>query len=221
MNNYEKLLCEGIKYNSVVFDNTPLSVLSSSTVGEYLNIRPQGLNSKQFKKYLQNRIETIRRFADCSHSLSQRTFKAKQKARINARISSMLNPCPFTQTFTDDSLKTDYERKIKGILNSLKIPYVLITDYGKEKDRIHFHGFLDITPFQALPEETFVNDKTTKSGVSCNFSPLECLGWNSLTFPQDAQSIQKSLRYFVKYMTKDQEKQGFKHKIIASRKKKT
>jgi len=220
LNNYEKLLKNGISYDAVVFDQTPLSVNSSMTVGEYLNTRPQGLNQEQFKNYLEKRIETIRKNAGCAHDVKERLYKANMKARIKARISSMLCPCFFTQTLNEENIKIDYERKMTAILRSLKLPYVLVSDYGKENNRIHFHGFIDINPFNMPDEECFENWEATKNGTRCNFVPLSSMGWNFLVFPSGEEDTRKSLNYAVKYMTKDQEKQGFKHKVIGSRKKK-
>lgn len=219
MDNYETLLKSGITYHSIVFDNRPLCPGSKITVGEYLNIRPVGLNAKQLKSYYDKRIETIRKEAGCSHEIKERIYKSRMKSRIKVRILAMDNPCFFTQTFNDASLKIDYKRKIKAILGALKIDYCLVTDYGRENNRIHFHGFFDLSASKLL-EPLFSHYKKTRYGTRCNFTPLLGLGYNYLVFPLDEKSNERGLNYAVKYMTKEQEKDGLKHKMFCSRTKK-
>lgn len=127
-----------------------------------------------------------------------------------------------TITFSDDVMKTDYNRKIKAIMSKLNVDYCLVTDYGEETCRLHYHGFIDIkdllSDFYKFNEYFYIdlNHKTKQKKDIYHCTLFDSVGWNSFVIQATNNDLEKSLNYCVKYMTKEME-QDKTHRILRSR----
>lgn len=136
--------------------------------------------------------------------------KAQMKKRILSRVRDMSNVCFFTQTFNDDKLPNDekaYFDYWRKIFSRSGINYwVLVSDYGKKKGRLHFHGFLDLSSSSEFVEQ---------DGKYFHFIPLKSYGFNKCIF-MDNTCLDKAVNYCIKYMFKDMSFES-KHKLYGSR----
>lgn len=150
-----------------------------------------------------------------SKNHKEMTARYNMRKRIVARVSEYENPYFVTITFDDDALKRDYERNIKEMMKRYNISkWCFITDYGDEKQRLHYHGYVDL---KGVDMALFspANSKKYKNGL--NFNPMtKNFGFNLFT-PLEKEEIEKTTAYTVKYATKSLEGLKFAHKMFCSR----
>lgn len=192
------------------------------TFGEFMNIEPKGLTRGQLQAYYNKRRDKIAELCEIQHDLKQRVKKSRQKIRIKTFIADFITPVFCTITFNDEMLEKDYNRKIKAIMSKLGFEYCLVSDYGEETGRLHYHGFIDIKEKYRDFGENFTLElnhttKRKKSIYHCKL--LENVGFNSFVFIDTKNQLDMSLNYCVKYLTKDLEIDKT-HKILRSRTKK-
>jgi hypothetical protein len=134
------------------------------------------------------------------------------KLRIKKKLYTMIYPVYITITFTDSALFKDYRDNLRKLFKYHKITnYTLVTDYGTKTDRLHFHGFIDISEVDPL---LFTYFKTGYYGPVFNFDPLTTnYGWNTLN-PINVDHIDRAVNYITKYMVKDYK---LKHSSFNSR----
>lgn len=140
----------------------------------------------------------------------------KMRKAILARVEEYENPYFVTITFRDNALEKNYERNIKEMLKRYNIrKWCFVTDYGKENQRLHYHGFVDL---KSVDMALFVRADSEKYSDGLNFVPmLNCFGFNLFT-PLAGQLLTSTIAYCIKYATKDMENGlTFKHKMFCSR----
>lgn len=179
----------------------------------------------------------------CIHKDFERQAKSKLKARVRKRVEEMENPVFFTQTFNEEKLPDnakqymDYWRKV---FSSCDIEnWVLVSDYGADYHRLHFHGFLDLPKkeYDLLVrefEEVKGNKKSeattphfriehiltlkNKTRTVITFVPFSQYGYNSILILNDKTiDVNTSINYCTKYLLKDMDELGLKHEVFGSR----
>lgn len=215
--NYETLRKCGFNGKSKIYDTTPMS-LTNMTFGEFMNIEPKGLTRGQLQAYYNKRRDKIAELCEIQHDQKQRVKKARQKQRIRSFIADFKMPMFCTITFTDEILKKDYNRKIKAIMTKLNVDYCLVSDYGEETCRLHYHGFIGLKGNYSDFIEFFTEDLNHKSKgkVIYHCDLLEKVGFNSFVFINTKNQLDMSLNYCVKYMTKDLDLDKT-HRVLRSR----
>lgn len=128
--------------------------------------------------------------------------KYAMKKRVLKRLQYMGNICFFTQTFDSEKIPDnenayiDYWRKV---FKKCKIQnWVLISDFGHKKGRLHFHGFLDLNVDSPYVEVQQVGKKTFY-----HFVPLKTYGYNKCIFLSNDDNKEIAVNYTLKYMFKD------------------
>lgn len=117
-------------------------------------IRPLGLTSIQYSIFIERRDYIIS--LNKKAYLQQLEFsKRYQKLdRINDRVLFYKNSSFITLTINDDYINKDFASLIRTIRYEFKKNnieyYVLCEDYGKQTNRLHFHGFIDFNKSDAF-----------------------------------------------------------------------
>lgn len=165
--------------------------------------------------------ETFDELFDYAEMIFQRNKKIKdkivhQKIRFRKRLLQMQNPYFITITFTDESLTSDFRRKIREYFKREGISFCLVSDYGTQgTKRFHFHGIVDI-PFDKQGKyynQTLLRKINAKARHAKSFSMLWLeanIGWNSLSpIKRTDKEIQKHLKYCFKYIYKNPDREIF------------
>lgn len=165
--------------------------------------------------------ETFDELFDYAEMIFKRNKKIKdkithQKMRFRKRLLEMQNPYFITITFTDESLTSDFRRKIREFFKRENIAFCLVSDYGTQgTKRFHYHGIVDI-PFDKEGKyynQTLLRKMNAKARHAKAFSMLWLegnIGWNSLSpIKRNDKEIQKHLKYCFKYIYKNPDREIF------------
>lgn len=138
-----------------------------------------------------------------------------QKTRFRKRLKEMNNPYFITLTFTDEALASDFRLTIRKFLKLHNIPFCLVSDYGTNGGRFHYHGIIDIPNKNDLLQES-KRDDGTKIKNSKNQQVYEILyfkeklGYNALTkLKINSKSRESTLKYIFKYIYKNPNREIF------------
>jgi hypothetical protein len=163
-------------------------------------------------KYLQLLTEDeVKKAFELYEKASKKRTAMKQN--IKKKLKLMDYPAFITITFTDKALKKQIRNNLRIFFKQYNIRnYILISDYGKETNRFHFHGFIDLA---RLDKDLFrlANFNTNKTKTNYfNFIPLEQrFGFNLISSFND---YKRMINYATKYMIKDY---TLKHETFSSR----
>lgn len=144
------------------------------------------------------------------------TAKCDMKKRIIHRIETMKKPYFCTFTFDNNTYELKHIRKklsryfkMLGITN-----YCLISDYGSQTLREHYHGYIDLNGFDL----DNLTPTTSKYKYAYNITLItRDIGFNLIT-PLDTKDIKKTIKYTLKYATKDiMNTNDFEHSMFCSR----
>lgn len=118
-------------------------------------IKPIGLSNHEWNRRMDEffRVEVPKRLKE----IKERISKSQQTKRLMERVFAMDSPTFITVTLNDEYVTKPNNIIIRAFRESLQrafgkdIKWVLVSDYGKEKGRLHFHGFVDV------PEQELIN----------------------------------------------------------------
>ena len=195
-----------------------------------LNLIPTNYNVYIFlnlySKYDEH-IEALKTLTDYNavssyvEQVAERNKKLKhkindQKTRFRKRLKEMNNPYFITLTFTDEALASDFRRKIREYLKSYNISFCLVSDYGTNGGRFHYHGIVDIPNNSPIMTKS-ISQKTGKVlRAEHNLVVYEIpyftekLGYNGLTKLRISNKAREStLKYIFKYIYKNPNREIF------------
>lgn len=164
---------------------------------------------------IEARYEALKDF----RSLNHKKMKAKcdMKRNIIKRVNVMEEPCFCTFTIKEETMQLKcIQKKLAKILRQVGIDnYCLITDYGEERGRMHFHGFVDT---KTLKEEEIIKQSTKRYSMGFKIASIEkCIGWNLCVPLVKNQDLPKVVGYCLKYSIKEMKNNEFQHSMFASR----
>lgn len=178
-------------------------------------------NYEEHQKTIEE-TETFEELFDYADMIYQRNKKIKdkivhQKMRFKKRFKEMQNPYFITITFTDESLTSDFRRRIREFFKRENIPFCLISDYGTQgTKRFHYHGIVDI-PFDKQGKyynQTLLRKTNDKARHAKSFSMLWLeanIGWNCLSPISRVKEKErdKVMHYIFKYIYKNPDREVF------------
>ena len=200
------------QYNNFLkqYDLTLNDYLFAKTVNQY-----DEEGNKLPSRFDNERFNMIKELNSKNHKEMMARYKMRK--RIVARVSEYEMPYFVTITFDEEALNRDYERNIKEMMKRYNITkWCFITDYGDEKQRLHYHGYVDL---KVVDMGLFCPAKSKKYKNGLNFIPmLKNFGFNLFT-PLETKGLDltKTTAYTVKYATKSLEGLKFEHKMFCSR----
>lgn len=190
-------------------------------VNEIDLIKPIGISGKRWnqiqKDYFENEIPQRKKAVKRQY---RRIKRVRQNERLENRIDNMLNPTFVTVTLNDDYVIKDISLIIRNLRlwfgrNNVE-KWVLVSDYGSNTERLHFHGFVD------MPTDKFiklVGAKYIKHNTRYSIYRADDFLTGSISINKDYENNkEKAIRYCTKYITKDLSVELPKdHKIYGSK----
>lgn len=126
-------------------------------------IRPIGLNSTQYSNFIKRRDYIISLNKKAYLQQLEYSKRYQKLERINERVLFYKNSAFITLTINDDYIQKDFSSLIRIIRYEFKkyfIEYfVLCEDYGKQSNRLHFHGFIDFNKSDSFIYKGFKKGK--------------------------------------------------------------
>ena len=151
--------------------------------------------------------------------IQDRTSRSNQTKRLLERVYAMKNPTFITLTLNEEYINKPNNIIIRAFRENLQrqfgndILWVLISDYGKEKGRLHFHGFVDV-PEQDLIDLWNLKYKCHKKYYSVYANYDYFIGGISINKGY-GDFYENAIYYCTKYVEKDGDL--IRHKMYGSR----
>lgn len=180
-------------------------------------IKPIGLPNKEWQCRLKDiwNNQVPKRVKE----IKARVSRSQQSKSIMERVYAMANPTFVTLTLNDDYVNKANNVIIRAFRESLQrlfgkdIRWCLVSDYGKEKGRLHFHGFVDV-PEQELIKQWNLTYKGHKKYYSVYANYDFFIGGISINKGY-GDFYENAVYYCTKYVEKDGE--NVQHKLYGSR----
>lgn len=151
--------------------------------------------------------------------IKERVARSSQTKRLLERINNMLNPTFVTLTLNEEYINKPNNIIIRAFRERLQrefgqqIKWVLVSDYGSETGRLHFHGFVDVEE-NKLIDVWNLKYKGHKKFYSVYANYDYFIGGISINKGYQ-DHFEKAVYYCTKYITKDGT--NTKHRVYGSR----